>query len=409
MFEKARQTFRNYPRSFWMMIVVNFIDQLGGSLLIPFFALYVTKKFNIGMTEVGVLFAVFGISSFLGAFPGGALTDRFGRKGIIIFGLLASSISRLFMGMASTYQLFVIVAFIAGIFSDVSKPVYESIFMDILPQEIRTSGFGIRRVAYNLAIVGGPVIGGFVATHSYLTLFIMSTVASGLAALIVFLFIAETKPAPLKGEKEESTTEIFAGYLRVLRDVRFMAFVGTSLFAWMIYVNMSTTLGVYLRNQHGVPESGYGWLLSLNAIMVVLFQFSVTQWTGKRPLLPMMALGTMFLAIGLGMYAFVASYTLFAIAMAILTIGELIAFPISAALVASFAPQNMRGRYNFIFYDSWVIAYAIGPYLAGLILDNLDPSLLWYACAGLGLVTTLIFLWLHLWIHPRTVPTVQKA
>jgi MFS family permease len=188
-----------------------------------------------------------------------------------------------------------------------------------------------------------------------------------------------------------------------------MAFVGTSLFAWMIYVNMSTTLGVYLRNQHGVPESGYGWLLSLNAIMVVLFQFSVTQWTGKRPLLPMMALGTMFLAIGLGMYAFVASYTLFAIAMAILTIGELIAFPISAALVASFAPQNMRGRYNFIFYDSWVIAYAIGPYLAGLILDNLDPSLLWYACAGLGLVTTLIFLWLHLWIHPRTVPTVQKA
>ncbi len=409
MFEKTLRPSRNYPRSFWMMIAVNFIDQLGGSLLIPFFALYVTKEFNIGMTEVGALFAVFGVSSFLGGFPGGALTDRFGRKGIIILGLLASSFSRLFMGLAGTYQFFLIIAFIAGIFTDVSKPVYEAIFMDLLSQENRARGFGIRRVACNLAMVAGPAIGGFVAKHSYLTLFIMSAIASSLAALLVFLFVAETRPAPMEAEKQESTMGAFGGYLRVLSDGRFMAFVGASLLAWLIYVNMSTTLGVYLRNRYGVPESVYGWLLSLNAAMVVLFQFSVTQWTEKRPLLMMMALGTMFFAIGLGMYGLVSSYALFAIAMAVLTIGELIALPVSTALVASYAPEHMRGRYNFIFYDSWVISYAVGPYLAGLILDNFNPNLLWFACAGLGIITALIFLWLHWRAHPRAVSSVQEA
>lgn len=81
---RAIKIYQEYPRDFWMMILINFIDRLGGSLLFPFFALYLTKKFDIGMTDVGVLFSVFALSSFLGAFPGGALTDRFGRKGIII-------------------------------------------------------------------------------------------------------------------------------------------------------------------------------------------------------------------------------------------------------------------------------------------------------------------------------------
>ena len=111
----ALEVYRQYPRTFWMMILVNFVDRLGGSLLFPFFALYITKKFDVGMTQVGGLFAIFFVSSFLGAFPGGALTDRFGRKGIIIFSLIATSFSTLLMGFVNEFQFFLLVAFISGI------------------------------------------------------------------------------------------------------------------------------------------------------------------------------------------------------------------------------------------------------------------------------------------------------
>jgi MFS family permease len=104
-------------------VVVNFVDRLGGSLLFPFFALYLTRKFGIGMTQVGELFAVFALSSFLGAFPGGARSDRLGRKSIIIFSLLASSFSTLLMGLANTFNLFVLIAFFSGIFIDVGGPL----------------------------------------------------------------------------------------------------------------------------------------------------------------------------------------------------------------------------------------------------------------------------------------------
>ena len=99
--QKAKKLYHEYPRTFWILIVITFIDRIGGALLFPFFALYLTSKFGVGMADVGVLFAAFSVSSFVGSAVGGALTDRFGRKGIIIFGLIASSFSTVAMGLVT--------------------------------------------------------------------------------------------------------------------------------------------------------------------------------------------------------------------------------------------------------------------------------------------------------------------
>ena len=405
---RALQIYRDYPRDFWMMVAVNFVDRLGQSLLFPFFALYITKKFNVGMTEVGGLFAVFFISGFIGSFPGGALTDRFGRKGIIIFSLIATSFSTLLMGFVNEFRVFLIVAFVSGIFTDVGGPAYEAVFMDILPEEKRASGFGIRRVAFNLAVVLGPVIGGFVAARSYLALFIIDAVISAIVALMVFLLIPETKPAAPEGKEPESTVQTFAGYLQVLRDGKFMAFTFVCLLTWLVYMNMNTTLGVFLRDQHGVPESGYGWIISINAAMVVLFQFPITRRIEKNPPMLMMALGAFFIAVGLLFYGFVSTYFLFAVAMAIITIGEMVTVPISNAVVATFSPEEMRGRYNFVYGNSWGISFAVGPYLAGLVMDHYNPDWLWYACGIIGMIAMTGFLLLHWTVQTGPIPLTQE-
>ncbi len=406
--QRAVQIYREYPRDFWMMILVNFVDRLGGSLLFPFFALYITEKFDVGMTTVGQLFAVFFISGFLGSLPGGALTDRFGRKGIIIFSLIASSFSTLLMGFVNEFQLFLLVAFISGIFTDVGGPAYEAVFIDVLPEEKRASGFGIRRVAFNLAIVIGPAIGGFIAARSYLALFIIDAIVSAIVALMVFRLIPETKPVAREGEVQESTAQTFKGYLQVLKDEKFMAFTAVCLLLWFIYMNMNTTLGVYLRDQHGLPPSGYGWLISINAAMVVLLQFPITRRIEKKPPLLMMAVGAFFVALGLFLYGFFNTFLLFAVAMAILTIGEMIAVPVANALVASFSPEEMRGRYSFVYGNSWGISFAVGPLLAGLVMDNYNPNWLWYGCGIIGMLAITGFLALHWNTHAKPILLTQE-
>ncbi len=78
--QKISKLYHEYPRTFWVVIAITFIDRIGGSLLFPFFALYITSKFEVGMTQVGVLFAAFSLSSFAGTTMDGALTDRFGTR-----------------------------------------------------------------------------------------------------------------------------------------------------------------------------------------------------------------------------------------------------------------------------------------------------------------------------------------
>ena len=184
----------------------------------------------------------------------------------------------------------------------------------------------------------------------------------------------------------------FGGYLRVLRDTAFMLFLGASMLMVLTYMNMNTTLGVFLRDAHGIPEAGYGWLLSLNAAIVVLFQFPITRRIENQKPLLMMAAGTLLYAIGFAMYGFVSVYSLFVLAMVIITIGEMIVAPMGQALVAKFSPEEMRGRYMAIFGISWSIPFAIGPILAGLVLDNYDPRWLWYIAGVIGLLAVFGFL-----------------
>ncbi len=144
-----------------------------------------------------------------------------------------------------------------------------------------------------------------------------------------------------------------------------------------------------------MPESGYGLLLSLNAIMVVFMQFPITRRIEPYPPMLIMALGAGLYAVGFGLYGFVSTMPFFALAIVILTVGEMLVSPVSQALTARMAPEHMRGRYMAIFGFSFGIPFGIGPILAGLILDNADPHLLWYATGAVGVLATLAFLALH--------------
>ncbi len=387
--------YQEYPRSFWTLMVVAFIDRLGGALLYPFFALYITSKFGVGMTEVGVLFATFSASGLIGTSIGGALADRLGRKVMVIFGLIASSVSAILMGLVDSIQAFFMLALLVGLLSNSAGPAHQAMITDLLPENKRAEGFGLFRVIFNLAVVIGPAIGGLLAARSYLLLFVTDAIISAISAGIVYLYIPETKPEARPGTQEESIFGTFAGYGKVLKDNLYMFFIFASILTGLVYMNMNTTLGVYLRDSHSVAESGYGMILSLNAAMVVLFQFPITRRIEDKPPMLIMALGAALYAIGFAMYGFVSAYVMFLVAMVVITIGEMLIAPVAQALTAQFAPEDMRGRYMAVFSISWSIPFAIGPLLAGLVLDNANPDYLWYLAGVIGFFAVISFLWLH--------------
>jgi len=370
-------------------------------MLFPFFALYVTQKFGVGMTEAGVLLALFSIAGLVGSMIGGALTDKFGRRGIALFGLVMSALSALSMGLVNDLSLFYPLAVMIGLLGSIGDPARQAMVADILPEAKRAEGYGILRVAANLSWIIGPTIGGILAVQSYLLLFILDAIISCITAAILYTLVPETKPALAAGQRQPTMLQTVGGYRLVLSDRIYVAFLLASMLMLIVYQQVYSTLSVFLRDVHGVPAQGFGFMLSLNAGIVVLFQFWVTRRIKKFAPMLMMAVGTGFYLVGFTLYGFVSAYILFVAAMVLITIGEMIVVPVGQALVARFAPEDMRGRYMAVFGLSWAIPSAVGPWVAGIILDNYDPNWVWYAGGILCALASAGFYALHLKTQAR--------
>jgi MFS family permease len=393
--DKARAIYAEFPSKFWVLVAAAFVDRVGGTLIFPFFTLYITDRFDVGMTQAGMLLGTFHLTGLAGNVIGGALADRFGRKSIVLFGLSFSALSALSMGFVNRLQIFFVLAMVVGLLSDVAGPAWQAMIADILPEEKRTEGFGVMRVVGNMAWIIGPSIGGFMAARSFLSLFILDAVASLITAAIIWRFIAETKPQAEPGKEEESLTKTMGGYGKVLTDRAFMAYVFASMAMTVVYIQMYSSLSVYLRDNHGVSSQGYGFVLTTSAITVILFQFWVSRRVKNYPPMLMMALGAAFYMVGFSMYGFVAAYVLFLAAMVVITIGEMIVMPTSQALAVSFSPEDMRGRYMAVFGLSWALPAIIGPTAAGIVMDYFNPNWVWYIGGLLCLVSVVSFLGLH--------------
>lgn len=408
MFSQLKNTYREFPSQFWIIVLARFIDGIGNTLLFPFFALYITQRFEVGMTQAGIMLGLSSLAGLFGNMLGGALADKFGRRSIIIYGLVFSAISAISLGLVNDLSVMYVVSILVGLIGSIGHPAHGAMVADILPEDKRQEGFGLLRIVGNMAWLVGPTIGGFVASKSFLALFIADAVFSCIVAGIVFLFLPESKPQPHPNEEPASLLKTISGYGTVMRNFAFMAFIVASILMTTVYQQMYNSLSVYLRDNHGIDPQGYGLLLSTSAITVILFQLFVTKLIKRQPPFIMMGLGAIFYSIGFMLFGVVAQFALFAMNIFIITIGEMIIMPVSQALVASFAPAEMRGRYMAFSGMTWLIPATLGPGLAGYILDNYNPNLLWYLGGILCIVAASSFYLLHIRIGAREQFISQK-
>ena len=395
MFTKFKRSYNEYPGTFKVLVLATFIDRMGFFLMFPFFALYMTAHFSVGMIEVGILFSIFSAGNIIGGIMGGALADKYGRRIMILIGLIASGVSSIFMGIVNDLNVFYILAAFMGLIGNFGGPARQAMVADLLPPEKQAEGFGILRVAVNLSATVGPILGGFIATQSYLFLFIADAISSLITGIIVYFVIPETKPEKKEGEVEETVVKSVIGYKEVLKDWRYMLFLSVSAITVIVYMQMNATLSVFLRDIHGFPTQYFGFLLSMNALMVVVFQLWITKKLSKYSPMKMMAVGTLFYMVGFSMYGFVSESYLFFIAMALITIGEMIEMPIGQTAAAFFAPEDKRGRYMAMFGFHWAIPNLFGILLAGLIIESIGPNWVWYFAGILSLVAAIGFWLLH--------------
>jgi MFS family permease len=395
MIQRVRLTIADYPREFWILFGGTLVNAAGSGLVFPFFTLYVRQRFGIPMLTIGAAMSAMAGAGLVSGAVGGALADRLGRKKLMIGGLTLGATALFSMGLVESVGAFVGVAIFMNLTSPVFGPASQAMISDLVEPGKRARAYGLIRVAFNLGVVIGPAIGGFLAQRSYFILFASDAITSLIFAGIILFFIAETRPEVRRGDG----AALRAAYEPLLGDTSFVLFCLVSVAVTAVYAQMSSTWPLFMKENYGILERQYGLMLSLNAAMVVLFQFPIARFTERYARTTMLAWGTALYAIGFGLVGFVTTAPLFTLAIAIWTVGEMVHVPVSQAYVADVAPEDMRGRYMGAAGLTWGIGWGIGPFLAGMVMDRADPHYVWYGCLVIGMAAAMAFLRLGHWRH----------
>jgi MFS family permease len=388
MFNRLRNTIAEYPSQFWLMVVGLFISSAGASMIWPFLMIYVSEKLSLSLSTVSSLITINAIMGLFASFIAGAVSDKLGRKLVMIVSLAVNGIGYLFMSQAHSYLGFAIIMVLMG----ASNPLYQvgsdAMLADMIAPEKRTNAYAIIRMINNAGIAIGPAMGGFLATRSYTYAFLGAAIGMITYSLLLFFRAHETLNKAYQSENEPEF-ESLGGYGRVFRDRPYVVFallVGIGLIAPSM---LWTLLSVYAKQNFGLPENLFGWLPTTNALMCVFVQFPVTQISRRvRPLL-VISVGMMIYAIGVGSAALMNSFWGFWASMVLMTFGELTLIPTVSKYIADLAPADMRGRYMSFYWFAWGIARGAAPLIGGFLNDNISPRSIWFGGLIIGLASTI--------------------
>jgi MFS family permease len=392
--QRLQRLLKTYPRQFWLLFWGLLISTIGTSMIWPFLMIYVSERLNLPLTLVASLMTLNAGMGLLSSFFAGPIIDRAGRKWVMAISLFATGLVYLGLSRADSLPAFAVLMAISGAFNPLYRVGADAMMADLIPAERRADAYSLLRTSNNLGVALGPALGGFIATISYAIAFYFA--ASGLVIyglLVTFLAIETLPVRPMDDVRTgEMVKERYGGYGRVLADRQFISFVGSYTLTQMCAAMIWVLLAVYAKENYAVSESLYGFIPMTNALMVVFFQYSVTQVTKRRQPLSTLAVGALFYSVALGSVALGSSFWGFWLSMVILTVGELIQSPTATTLAANLAPAEMRGRYMSLYGLTWGVASGVGPVLGGLLNDQLGPKAIWYGGAAIGLASSLLFL-----------------
>jgi MFS family permease len=405
-----RNLYNQYPRQFWLMITGVIISTAGGSMIWPFMLIYASGKLNLPLSTVAALISINAGTGLASSLVAGALADRVGRKGVMVFSLSMTGIAYFLMMHAETYIHFVGLMIMIGL----SNPMYQvgadAMLADMIPSEKRTDAYAINRIANNAAFALGPAVGGFLAATSYNLAFIGASAGFLTYSVLLFLLAHETlSPELHSGSAPLTRREVLRGYTRVFADKGYLTFVALISLGLIAPSLLWILMPVYAKTNFGIPENLYGWIPTTNALMCVFIQYFVTLITRKRPALPVLTVGMFIYALGAGSVALAGSFWGFWLSMVILTFGELTLVPTASKYVADISPADLRGRYMSLHWLGWGLARTLAPLIGGFLNDAISPRAIWIGGLLIGLTSTFGLFLLSRLTTARTAPQTQPS
>ncbi len=350
------------PIQYVAIFLTCFIDILGFGIVIPVLPLY-GQHFGATEVQIGWLVGIFSLMQFFFAPIWGKVSDRIGRKPVLLVGLLGTIAGYILMGLAQTVFVLFLARLISGV-AGANISAAQAYLADISTPENRAKAMGLLGAAFGLGFVFGPALGGWAgAVFNYAA---PMYIAAGLASvnwMFVFFCLPESlRPGSAAQRREKIFPHLFAHvqrtvYLRAVAGY-FLVIVGFSM------MTMLFALLVFFRFGLDVLHTGY--ILGGIGVLGVIIQGGLIGRLVKRFGEARLAFaGALLMSAGLGGLAFSRTLGEMLAAAAATGVGNSLLMPSLSALVSRSATAEWQGRALGVMQSSGSLARWTGPMIAG--------------------------------------------
>ncbi|MDX2127747.1 MAG: MFS transporter [Chloroherpetonaceae bacterium] len=368
------------------------IDLIGFGLVLPLLPNY-AREMGASSFEIGLIASAYSFMQFFFAPAWGSLSDRIGRRPVILISVATSAFSYFFFSQANTILLLLLSRILAGIGS-ANVGVTQAYITDISDSSTRSKSLGILGAAFGLGFVLGPPIGGLIKTY-------YGGAAVGYsAALITLLDFGLAYFLLPESLTEKRNTEIsfnpFHGE-KLAAMFRFPAvnrLYLTSFCFVFAFVNMQITIPLLWKEKYSFSDADIGFLFSMIAVVSVVVQGGLigklVRIFGERKLLP---IGLALMLLGIGFLPFVPASKFLSygsLTLIILALGNGLCNPINTSLVSLYTPKDAQGEILGVLQSVGSLGRVIAPFTGSLLygIDLHAPYLTGSLSLFIGLIVS---------------------
>ena len=376
---------------------------MGFGIVLPLLPLY-ADRFGATGTWIGVLVLSYSAAQLLLAPVWGRLSDRLGRRPILIVGLLGSAVSYVIFAYAGSISMLLLSRIMAGV-GGANISVAQAYVTDVTPPDRRAGNLGLIGAAFGLGFIFGPAIGGVLAPIApELPGLAAAALCAGNALLAVFL-LPESLPPDERKRRAERVSEMDAlppglpegtpapgirDLWAVLQAPDFRRVVVLSFLFITAFSVMHPTFPLYAAQRFGLAEAGVGSLFAFMGVVSAVIQGGVVRILAARlgevALIRICAIPFVlgFVTIGLA-----TSVPVLLVGLGLLAAGFGGTFPSLTSLLSRSAPETLQGSSLGIGQSAGALGRILGPLLGGVVWDAMGGEWPYFVAAGIGVAAAI--------------------
>jgi MFS transporter, DHA1 family, tetracycline resistance protein len=374
-----------------VLFLIVFVDLVGFGLVIPLLPFY-AERFGASPLQMTLLFAVYSLMSMVAAPVWGRLSDRVGRRPVLMASMAAAALAYLWLGLATDLWMVFAARAFAGICAG-NIAAAQAYIADVTPPEKRARGMGMIGAAFGLGFIIGPVIGGLVAGNDLKTADLATPgfIAAGLSAtalLGVLFLLRESLSTSSRGRE---TRGRLAALTAALRQPMLGRLLAVFFLVILAFSGMETTFAWWAIDQFGWGPRPIGFVFFYVGLLSAAMQGGLigplTKRFGEERL---MLGGLVLIGLGLLVLPFAREIPLLVVALTLLALGMGSMQPSLNSLISRRAAPERQGEVMGVAQSVGALSRVLGPIVAGALFSGLGRSspFLWGALlVALALLT----------------------